>query len=530
MAKDLEDFDSNNIEAVDMDREIDAIKKRNKIEDDAYGALTPEDIAGSRRKSLTRWFPMAFLAMIVMVALTALYTVMTDKKLRDKVASSAIEKIEAPKSGLSLEDDAYQENYNSAQLKKLQEEILRLRKEAKDEKEKVLLANKDEVDKNTEELKDQVQVLTETLVTMQEEMNVKIDEMAKEQQRVQDEILAKERRPADASTRIMPISKKDTIKNPLISDLVLPGYAKSKNEKNSKDEKKILKEVTVSKPKKVVKELTFHQKEILKAEAKFAGTSVTSFGTTTLNDESLVDEKKEEIKLHIMTGFSEATLITGVNAPTFGQGEKNPKPVILSIDSKQIIANGHDENLYDCMVIGQAYGNMNSKRAEIDITRLSCSIKKEGLLYKIENEIKGWVIGEDGQYGLKGRLVDSSGETIMRQLSIGFLQGVATAFSTPAVAVTGSAQQMFNPTNTKDAAYRGAGQGASTALNYLAEYYTKILDGLYPTVSIRAGRSVSILFAGGEDVQMIKYGRVNVDSDSRFRYNYGEMEIDKNGW
>lgn len=222
--------------------------------------------------------------------------------------------------------------------------------------------------------------------------------------------------------------------------------------------------------------------------------------------------------LHIMTGFAEATLITGVAAPTFGEGVKNPKPVMLTIDSKNVIANDHQENLEDCIVMGTATGDMASSRVEILVTRLSCSaVSKKGIRQKIEfqSEPIGWVIGEDGQYGLKGRLVDSAGKLLLRQLSVGFLQGVSMAFSTPSVGIiptTGNVSP-FNQENLSNSISTGASQGVGSGLNSLAEYYKKMIDNMFPTIQLRPGRHVSIMFKGFDDVTSDQYRAINIDDE-----------------
>ena len=264
------------------------------------------------------------------------------------------------------------------------------------------------------------------------------------------------------------------------------------------------------------------------------------------NEKFSSKEKNNTSLLHIMTGFAEATLITGVSAPTFGEGVKNPKPVLLSLDSTNIIANNDYEDLRDCLLIGTATGNMNSSRAEIMITRLSCSAKdKDGGRHKIEliADPIGWVIGEEGVYGVKGRLVDSAGKLLLRQLTIGFLQGVSIAFSTPSVGyiqpnTSGGSGNQLGAQNIGNSLSTGASQGVGSGLNSLAEYYTRMLEGTYPFISVRAGRKLTILFKGFEDATVSDYVSIDVDSDDGLMglHDYEndsisvEVEIDYDGF
>jgi len=244
-------------------------------------------------------------------------------------------------------------------------------------------------------------------------------------------------------------------------------------------------------------------------------------------------KKEENIPYHLMTGFTKGILITGVSAPTFSAGLINPKPVLISVNGKAIIANDQHENIKDCLLIGKATGNMNTSRAEILITRISCSIPTNtpGVYKKIEatgNPI-GWVIGEDGKYGLRGRLVDSAGKVIVRQLTVGFLQGVSQAFAPASILPANLQATTTSPIkNTNAALARGTTTGLSNAFASLAEYYKKMLDGMYPYVDVMAGRRVTILLKGFQDIKITKYRKVdvsNVQSNGEEEY---EVQIDYN--
>ena len=229
------------------------------------------------------------------------------------------------------------------------------------------------------------------------------------------------------------------------------------------------------------------------------------------NYEKKQKKKKPNIPYHLLTGLVKGTLLTGVSAPTFSQGQANPKPVLISVDSKSLIANGQTQNIKNCLLIGIAVGNLNSGRAEIKITRISCVIPYNNeYSYKLEavGNPMGWVIGEDGKYGLKGRLVDSSGKIIMRQLIIGFLQGVANAFSNTNIVTIpyGTTGELPTPSATLKS---GIAQGANTALNSLAEYYKKMLDAVYPVIDVMAGRDITVFIKGFEDVKITKFKRLD---------------------
>ncbi|MFA6195373.1 MAG: TraB/VirB10 family protein [Sulfurimonas sp.] len=234
----------------------------------------------------------------------------------------------------------------------------------------------------------------------------------------------------------------------------------------------------------------------------------------------------EKIKLHIMKGLVNATLITGINAPTFGGGgTQNPAPVLLSVDGNTLIANNDDEVIENCLVAGSATGNVNTSKADILLTDISCSgHDKEGNRVKIEQPIKGWVIGEDGSYGLSGRLLDSSGKVITKMIALEVIQGLTAALvasSQPAGAVgtfsTAATGSQVTATTYPDAAQGGLGKGINKGLDHAYEHYNQILSGMYPTISVLAGKKITISLKGGEDITPSLYRGVDI---------YEEIEVE----
>ena len=256
-------------------------------------------------------------------------------------------------------------------------------------------------------------------------------------------------------------------------------------------------------------------KEILVEEDYDIGTLGGTLGGFVHKEENAT--KKDEIEFSILTGLSKALLITGVQAPTFGGGLKNPKPVLVSFNSDILLPNDRRLNIKECTGLGTAFGNMNTKRAEVKITKLNCIVEKDGNFYKVEEKVEASLIdGKDGVYGLKGRLVDSGAKIVMRELQVGFLQGVNQAFQTavqPAGTTTIAGIGTALP-SVSQAGQVGAVTGMNSGLNALAEYYQKMMDGLYPTISVRAGREVGVLWRGGETIHLKATRIFSVDGDS----------------
>jgi hypothetical protein len=296
---------------------------------------------------------------------------------------------------------------------------------------------------------------------------------------------------------------------------------------NNKKNKKITKE---EKRKKWQKQ---YKKRVIEVEKEVSNLNIQTIPIDMEVQSQLKEKetpKKENVSYHLMTGFTKATLITGVSAPTFSTGVINPKPILLSVDGRGVIANDQHENIKDCLLIGKATGNMNTSRAEILITRISCSIPTDNphIYKKIEaigNPI-GWIIGEDGKYGLRGRLVDSAGKVITRQIMIGFLQGVSQAFAPSAIMPmqTTTTSPLKNASNNIGSSVTS---GISNAFSSLAEYYKKMLDGMYPYIDVMAGRKVTVLLKGFQDIKVTKYKKVDIsqESEKNQEENY-EIKID----
>jgi conjugal transfer pilus assembly protein TraB len=220
-------------------------------------------------------------------------------------------------------------------------------------------------------------------------------------------------------------------------------------------------------------------------------------------------EKEAKIGFSIVTGLSKALLVTGVQAPTYGGGLKNPKPVMVSFTTDILIPNDRSINIKDCNGLGTAIGNPNTKRAEITLTRLNCIVEQNGQIYKVEEKVEGYAIGEDGAYGIVGRLVDSGAKIAMREAQVGFLQGVvqilqASATPSSPTYFSSSGGGIVTPSflSGSSAASYAAASGGQSGLASLAEYYKSMMDGLYPTISVRAGREIGILWHGGETITM----------------------------
>ncbi|MBW6487563.1 TraB/VirB10 family protein [Sulfurimonas sp.] len=229
------------------------------------------------------------------------------------------------------------------------------------------------------------------------------------------------------------------------------------------------------------------------------------------------EEKEKNIKkYHIMKGLVNATLLTGINAPTFGgSNSKNPAPVLFSVDGETLIANDEVGNIENCLISGSATGNVNTSKADILLTEISCSgYDQEGNKVRIEEQIKGWVIGENGSFGLQGRLLDSSGKVITKMIAleiIGAISDAMVAKSMPEGTSTFGGLGTGTDLTYSSATQQGLGKGISSGLDRTFEHYSQILTGMYPTISVMSGKKVTLHLKGGETLEPSRYNGFDID-------------------
>lgn len=237
-----------------------------------------------------------------------------------------------------------------------------------------------------------------------------------------------------------------------------------------------------------------------------------------INEEEELYAQMEELKqirtnsLHIMTGLTQAYMITGAYAPAFESGTEDPLPVLFQAEGDILIANNDTESIDKCMLIGSAKGNMNSKTADIRLHSITCSLAEGTKM--IEGQISGWVIGENGIPGVQGELMHKNGAWLSNTFVAGFLETFASAFSdtgsTDIEFVTGDDGTVSTSSAVGDNAKSAAAGGLSTVFGKLGEYYLEMAEQIFPVIEVKGGRTVNILLKGGEDLQIKDFNKVDL--------------------
>ena len=198
-------------------------------------------------------------------------------------------------------------------------------------------------------------------------------------------------------------------------------------------------------------------------------------------------------------------LITGLDVPT-GQGaRREPYPVLIRINASAILPNHYRTNVRECFVLASGYGDLSSERAYLRSETLSCILKRQGEEQFIERQLEGYVTGEDGKAGLRGRLVSKQGQVMAKAAMAGFLSGVSEAFDIKPVPVfsvapnkNGEIQSPFQSgLKGSQALQSSLVKGSNKALEKLADFYLKLADQMVPVIEISAERSVDLILTRG---------------------------------
>jgi conjugal transfer pilus assembly protein TraB len=216
-------------------------------------------------------------------------------------------------------------------------------------------------------------------------------------------------------------------------------------------------------------------------------------------DPAIKTSVPRDTRRYIPSGaFTRALLLGGLDAPTGGQAQRNPQPVLMRLMDNAVLPNQFRSRIKECFVVGAGYGDVSSERAYIRTESLSC-ITRDGTALDVP--IKGYVAGEDGKAGMRGRLVSKQGQILANALLAGVASGIGQAFTQSS---TTTSISPLGTTNTIDSGKQleaGLGTGVGKALDRLAQYYITLAEKVFPVIEIDAGRTVDVVLTQGIALQ-----------------------------
>ncbi|MFT3819886.1 MAG: TraB/VirB10 family protein [Rubrivivax sp.] len=195
-------------------------------------------------------------------------------------------------------------------------------------------------------------------------------------------------------------------------------------------------------------------------------------------------------------GVTRAVLLGGLAAPTGGQAQSNPIPVLIRLVDLSELPNGFRAQTKGCLVVGEGYGDHMAERAYIRATLLSCTMHDGRVL---EVPIKGSIFDESGMNGVTGKLVTKQGAILGNALLAGIASGIGSgiASATQSVSNTALGTVTSTPTDTASIMRMGLGTGVSKALDRMAQYYINLAEKTFPVIEVQAGRGVDLVLQQG---------------------------------
>lgn len=200
--------------------------------------------------------------------------------------------------------------------------------------------------------------------------------------------------------------------------------------------------------------------------------------------------------------FAEGIMLGAADASAGVQSQANPSPMLFRIIADGTLPNHQKSHLKDCVVTAAVVGDISSERGQIRLERMSCTFPNGEI---VEQPVEGTVFGMDAKNGVRGKPVWREGALLGRAALAGTLSGlgsaVAQTYTTNSISPLGTTQTV----NNGDIFKFGAAQGASNAMEKLAEYNIKRAEQYHPIIQISAGQSVDVVFLKGFYLDGLKH-------------------------
>lgn len=199
---------------------------------------------------------------------------------------------------------------------------------------------------------------------------------------------------------------------------------------------------------------------------------------------------------YLPVGFIRAELLTGVMAPTGGQAQTDPLPVLIRLLDNAVLPNQYRGDVKECFVIASGYGRVSDSRAYMRTVNLSCIRHNK---WPLEVKLEGNVLDEDGKLGVQGRLVTMQGQMLANALRAGIVSGIGQGFAQSGSSFTATpfGTLATNQEGLGERMQRGVAGGVGRALDNLANYYIKLAEATFPVIEVDAKRPVHIMLTRG---------------------------------
>lgn len=232
----------------------------------------------------------------------------------------------------------------------------------------------------------------------------------------------------------------------------------------------------------------------------------TSGGRLKTIQETPQAKNKADETVYLPPSFMEATLLTGVDASTSGEGKNSPEPLLIRIQKPAVLPNKIKANLKGCFIIAEATGSLSKERAMVRLVSLSCLDKKGQAV--IDQRVKGFVVDKDGKVGLGGRVVSKMGAATARAVIAGIFGGVGDAFQTASQTQTISPLGATQFVDTEQMTKSALGGGLSAGANTLKDFYLDLAKQATPVIEVGAGKDVAVVISEGVELRLRDVGKL----------------------
>jgi hypothetical protein len=184
-------------------------------------------------------------------------------------------------------------------------------------------------------------------------------------------------------------------------------------------------------------------------------------------------------------------LLTGVNAPVDG----TPYPVVFKLQGPITGPDGSSLDLGEGRIVAAAIGSETDGRVVYRLTDLSFR-NPDGRRSIVK--VDGWVLGEDGIRGMKGKLIDKLGQLIASTAGYSFVAALGERLDDKSNQLDiEDSESVTIDSGDLDVATASALTDASNRLGQLlVDKYEKLV----PVVEVKAGRDGAAVFAKPAEV------------------------------
>lgn len=229
-----------------------------------------------------------------------------------------------------------------------------------------------------------------------------------------------------------------------------------------------------------------------------------------------------------MGAILSGTLMTGVDAPASGSAaKKDPFPALFRVKHEAILPNAGSLDLRECFIVASAYSDLSSERVYMRAEGLSCQ-RSDGAV--IEASLDAYASGGDGKAGIRGTVVEKTGQLIGRSLLAGFVAGIGKGFK-PTQATTVDLNAANGTTSTfqfPDPSYvmgNGLLSGGASAAERIATIYEDLAKQIVPVIEVHAGIPVDFILTRGTT---LRFKRVGENTGQRVATNNTQQKPSSN--